>query len=80
MTDALREACARAVHVVTADGTVIRAGRAALYVLERIGWGAFARVLTYPPMVWFVELGYWIVASNRKFFARFMFRDRTLRE
>jgi predicted DCC family thiol-disulfide oxidoreductase YuxK len=80
MTDALREACARAVHVITADGRVLRAGRAALYVLSHIGWGRFARFLAYPPMVWFVELGYYIVARNRKLFSRIMFRDRSLRE
>lgn len=80
MDDALRAACRDAIHVITADGKLLRAGRAAMYVLERIGWGAFARFLTYPPMIWFVELGYWIVARNRKFFSKFMFRDRSLRE
>jgi hypothetical protein len=80
MTDALREACARAIHVVKADGTILRAGRASMYILQYLGWGWFARFLTYPPMIWFVELGYFIVARNRKLFAKFMFRDRTLRE
>ena len=73
MTPALRQACARAVHVVTAEGHVLRAGRASLFVLERIGWGWVARVLSWPPFVWFVELGYWIVANNRSFFAKFLF-------
>jgi len=68
------------VHVITTEGKVLRAGRASLYVLERLGWGAFARFLTYPPMIWLVELGYFIVARNRRFFGRFLFRSRELRE
>ncbi len=80
MTDALREACAHSVHVVTAEGLVLRAGRASMFVLAHTGWGRLARFLSYPPMIWFVELGYWIVARNRKLFSRFMFRDRSLRE
>jgi hypothetical protein len=80
MTDALREACARAVHVVTADGTVLRAGRASLYVMQHLGFRTLARILRVPPLIWFVELGYFIVARNRKLFAKFMFRDRSLRE
>jgi predicted DCC family thiol-disulfide oxidoreductase YuxK len=80
MSDEMRVACSRALHVIKSDGTVLRAGRATLYILERIGWGRFARFLGYPPMIWFVELGYWIVANNRRFFSKFMFRDRSLRE
>ena len=76
----MRVACRRAIHVIRADGSVLRAGRAALYVLERVGWGALARFLAYPPMIWFVELGYWIVARNRRFFAKFLFTSRELRE
>jgi predicted DCC family thiol-disulfide oxidoreductase YuxK len=76
----MREACSRAVHVIKSDGTVLRAGRATLYILEHVGWGAFARFLSYPPMIWFVELGYWIVARNRRFFGKFLFRSRELRE
>jgi hypothetical protein len=80
MTDELRAACARALHVVRMDGTVLRAGRASMYILGHIGWPRIARLLTYRPMIWFVELGYYIVANNRKLFSRFMFRDRSLRE
>ncbi len=76
----MRAACKQAIHVVTSDGKVLRAGRASMYVLEHLGWRLLARFLMYPPMIWFVELGYWIVARNRKFFSKFMFRDRSLRE
>ena len=76
MTPELRLACERAIHVITADGETLRAGRAAMFILERTGWGAFARLLTWPPFIWFVELGYWIVARNRIFFSKFMFTKR----
>jgi predicted DCC family thiol-disulfide oxidoreductase YuxK len=74
MTPTLAAACEKAIHVVRADGTILRAGRACLFILERIGWGRWARLLTVPPFLWLVELGYWIVARNRSFFARFLFR------
>ena len=39
MTPELNAACGRAVHVVQSDGTILRAGRAVLFILEEIGWG-----------------------------------------
>jgi predicted DCC family thiol-disulfide oxidoreductase YuxK len=74
MTPALREACARAIHVIRADGDTLRAGRAALFILRGVGWRWTARILSVPPLVWFVELGYWVIARNRRFFSRFLFR------
>jgi predicted DCC family thiol-disulfide oxidoreductase YuxK len=71
MTPELFSACARAVHVVRSDGRILRGGRAVLFVLEHTGMGGWARVLGLPPMVWGVELGYWIVAHNRRLFGRF---------
>jgi len=74
MTPELRKACARAVHLLTSDGELLRAGRACLWVLERIGHPVLARVLAVPPLVWAVELGYWLVARNRQLASRVMFR------
>lgn len=73
MTPALRVACEKAVHVLLPDGTILRAGRAALTVLESLGWKRTARLLLCPPFLWGVEIGYWIVAHNRPFFASFLF-------
>lgn len=73
MTPELRRACERAVHLITRDGRLLRAGRACLFILERIGWGWMARVLSWPPFVWAVELVYWIVARNRGLFSRVLF-------
>ena len=76
MTPRLAHACRRAVHVVTPDGRVYKAGRAALYVLGAIGWPQpVVTLLGLPPLIWLVEIGYRIVANNRIFLSRFVFRD-----
>lgn len=74
MTPALFTACKQAVHLVQRDGTILKAGRAVLYMLEHTGMGRLARVLAHPPFLWLVELGYRVVARNRPFFGRFLFR------
>ncbi|MEZ4270278.1 MAG: DCC1-like thiol-disulfide oxidoreductase family protein [Myxococcota bacterium] len=73
MTPELRLACARALHVLTIEGRTLRAGAACLFLLKHIGWPRLAGFLALPPMIWFVELGYWCVARNRRIFSRFMF-------
>jgi predicted DCC family thiol-disulfide oxidoreductase YuxK len=70
MSDDLARRCARAVHVVTPDGRILRAGRATLYVLEEIGWPRLARVASRRPLVWLVEAGYWLVARTRGLWSR----------
>jgi predicted DCC family thiol-disulfide oxidoreductase YuxK len=74
MTPALYAACKQAVHVVQRDGTILKAGRAVLHILEHAGWGRLARVLAHPPFLWLVEPAYRVVARNRPFFGRFLFR------
>jgi predicted DCC family thiol-disulfide oxidoreductase YuxK len=75
MTPALREACKRALHAVTSSGEILKAGLATLFVLEQLGYRRLAQALRLPPLIWLVELGYRVVASNRSFFARFLFRS-----
>jgi predicted DCC family thiol-disulfide oxidoreductase YuxK len=74
MTPELALACERAVHVVTPDGKAVGAGKACLVVLALIGWKRQAILLSLPPMIWLIELGYWIVARNRTLFSRWMFQ------
>jgi predicted DCC family thiol-disulfide oxidoreductase YuxK len=75
MTPPLYQACQEAIHVITADGRTIKAGRAVMFVLEKIGYPRWlVRPLTWSPLVWLTELGYWIVANNRPFFSKFLFR------
>jgi hypothetical protein len=75
MTPELQEGCQRALHVVTSSGEILKAGRATLFVAEQVGYRRLARLLRAPPFIWAVELGYRIVASNRSFFGRLLFRD-----
>ena len=75
MTPDLRARSERAVQVLTSDGRHLEAGRASLFVLEEIGWHpALTRLAARRPLVWLVEFGYRLVAQNRGFFARFLFR------
>jgi predicted DCC family thiol-disulfide oxidoreductase YuxK len=74
MTPELREACAKAVHVITADGRVLRAGRATLVVLREVGWPRLAQLLAVPPFIWAVELTYHLVSRNRHRLSRILFR------
>ncbi|MEM1022540.1 MAG: DUF393 domain-containing protein [Myxococcota bacterium] len=77
MTPALASACERAVHVVAVDGRVFRAGRAVLFALDVVGWRTLAFVGRIPPFIWAIELGYWVVARNRRWFSKLLFRART---
>lgn len=74
MTSELADACSLAMHVLCRDGTLLRAGRAALFLVGELGWKRTAVVLSYPPMIWFVELSYALLASNRRTVGRFFFR------
>ena len=77
MTPQLRVACHHAVHVITDDGRILRGGRAVLFALEQIGYRRRARTLAQKPFVWLVEALYYLVARNRLFFSRFLFRDES---
>ena len=54
---------------------MLRAGRAVLFLLGLVGYRWLVWPLQLPPLIWLVEIAYEIVARNRPFFARFMFRD-----
>ena len=72
VTPDIRRASARAMHVLTTDGRVFKAGRASLFILGELGWRRTARILRWPPFVWFVELGYKFVAANRNRISRLL--------
>ena len=76
MTPALRERADKAVQVITADCRQLSAGRAILFALAEIGWHPrMVRLAARRPLIWLVEFGYWIVARNRSFVGRFLFRS-----
>jgi predicted DCC family thiol-disulfide oxidoreductase YuxK len=74
MTPELRSACERAVHVLTRDGRLLRAGEASLYILRALGYRS-AAIGRAPPFLWAVEAGYGLVARHRGFFGRYLFRN-----
>jgi predicted DCC family thiol-disulfide oxidoreductase YuxK len=66
-----REDCANAVQFIDDDGTIL-SGADAIARLHRFGlcggrW--LGAVLSVPPVIWFMRLGYRIVARNRSFFS-----------
>ncbi len=74
MTSELYRACQKAVHIITTDGRILRAGRASMFVLAEIGYPPWLiHPLTWPPLIWLVELGYQLVVQNRSFFSKFLF-------
>ena len=75
MSEALSSACEMAMHVIRSDGRVYRAGRAVLFILEQLGWGWGARLLSCPPFIWLVEWLYRLVARHRGFFARYLLKQ-----
>lgn len=75
MTPPLYEACRRAVHIITAEGRILKAGRASLFILEQLGGPAWLiRPFTWPPLAWFTERGYRLVADHRPFFSKLFFK------
>ena len=71
MTPELYRSCQQAVHVRFADGRTLRAGRACLYILQALGYRRLATLLSLPPCLWCVEVGYRLVARQRP--ARWLF-------
>lgn len=73
MTEALQRACADALHVVRRDGEVMRAGRALLFAYGELGHPWMAQVFARRPLIWGVEIVYWLVARNRRRISRLLF-------
>ena len=71
----LRARAGRSVQVITPEGRNLQTGRACLFILDGIGKRATAKFWGTPPMVWFFELGYRVMARNRSLFSKFMSRD-----
>ena len=70
MTPELYQACGQALHVITTDGKVLKAGKACLFILRGLGWRNAAWFLSLPPMLAATELGYRLVAANRRHISR----------
>ncbi len=74
LAPSLKEACGDAMHVIKADGTVIKAGRAAMFCGTFTPYSGWARIGLWPMFLPFVELGYAFVARNRNLVSKLFFK------
>ena len=77
MNPAMFERCKTEMAVVTEDGRELYGAYGILFILEKLGWGWFARFLATPPFVWPIILGYRIVARNRGFLSKTFFKGKS---
>ncbi len=73
ISDDLRAACQKSVHVIKGDGEILRGGRAVLFCGQQTRWHQLARIGMWPVFLPFIEIGYAIIARNRGVFSRFLF-------
>jgi predicted DCC family thiol-disulfide oxidoreductase YuxK len=71
LREPLRADCARAMQAIRTDGSLLRGGRGAVYCLEQLGWW-WVRPLRFAPLGWLTDLGYWLVARNRRLLSRLL--------
>ena len=64
------------VVVVTQEGQTLGGARAILFIKSLTGWGAFARFLMLPPMIWVLVLGYRVIAKNRRTISRMFYPNQ----
>ena len=74
LAPSVREACGQAIHVIKADGEMIRAGRAMMFCGLFTPFSGWARIAMWPIFLPFVELGYAFVARNRQLVSKVLFR------
>lgn len=69
----LRAACRDSVHVVKSDGAILRGGRAVLFCGQQTRWHQLARLAQWPIFLPLVEMGYALIAKNRRLVSKFLF-------
>lgn len=74
LAPSLREACRHAVHVIKADGTVIKAGRAMMFCGLFTPFSGWARIAMWPMILPFIEVGYKFIAHNRMLVSKVLFK------
>lgn len=73
MTPEIMERCQYEMALVTPTGEVLFGAKGMLRTLEVLKWGIFARILAIPPLVWPIQLGYWLIARNRLWISKRFF-------
>ncbi len=73
MTDEIFELAKRQVIVISNDGRQFNGADGILFIMERLGWGWFAKFLRVSPLIWPIRCGYWMVARNRGLISKWFF-------
>lgn len=74
LAPSLKESCSHSVHVIKADGEVIRAGRAMMFCGLHTRFSGWARIAMWPIFLPFIEIGYKFIASNRMLVSKVLFK------
>lgn len=74
LAPSLAESCSHAVHVIKADGEVIRAGRAMMFCGLYTRFSGWARIAMWPIFLPFIEIGYKFIASHRMLVSKVLFK------
>ena len=74
MTPHFRKLAPKTLLVFSPGGQVYSHARAVLFVYKKLGYH-FVTPFWYAPLRWPIELGYRILAGNRIFFSKFLFRE-----
>ncbi len=75
MTDERLKRCSRELLLVTPEGQAVWGSRAVITALALTGSSAW-RLLLWPPIVWLMMAGYWLVARNRGLLSKLFFGGR----
>ena len=75
LAPSLKQACSHAMHVIKADGEIIKAGRAMMFCGLFTPLRGWARIGAWPIFLPFVELGYKFVAHNRTLVSKLFFKS-----
>lgn len=76
MTPEIYAGASSALYAISAEGEVFRGADGVLFTWEKTGGGWFARLLRYPPFIWIIRAGYWLVARNRGLISKLFFGGR----
>lgn len=71
----MKAACHEALHVVVAEGQVLRGGEAACFVAERVGFGPMAHLLQMGPLAFVTEVAYRQIALHRILISNLAFTE-----
>lgn len=73
LAPSVAQACQKAVHVIKADGTIIKGGRAMMFCGTFTRFGGWARIALWPVFLPFIEIGYKFIAANRMLVSKVLF-------